>query len=269
MIKDWYKKWQVWLGVAVALLLILGCVFGFNVVNASNHRKATIEDFISLNEELYPNWYPKGSISWVDDGQVVEIERIQSDNDSSLFYHGGIEYVREDQMTADMLAFQLDCPVITYDRLSDGALYAVQVGYPDSESRNTEEEDNSIVWPKINAVINEARNDMANKQNGLLQELCNDLKADIGAAASKVEFDVDGDTVNVSVTLAPGYGFTKGTDSTEQFLKTLASEDSRILQKAVIFRYYSNDGSLLLEVESPSVKYYINPRYVQLSESEM
>lgn len=39
MIKDWYKKWQVWLGVAVALLLILGCALGFSAASTRTTAK--------------------------------------------------------------------------------------------------------------------------------------------------------------------------------------------------------------------------------------
>ena len=268
MIKDWYKKWQVWLGVAVALLFILGCVLGFSAAGAANHRKAAIEDFVCLYEEIYPESYPKGSITWIEKDGTVEITRTQADGNPSLL-NFGIEQVREDQMTADMLAFEIGCPVITYDRLNDSSLFAIQIGYPDSESRNAGIDSNQTIQSRITSVANEARNSIEAKQDELLQELCHDIKAVYGDTISKTSFNIDESAVNVSVVLAQGYSFTGNIDSTKEYWNNVAAEDSRILQKEIHFRFYSSDGVLQLEAGSPMIEYFITPRDVQLAESEM
>lgn len=268
MIKDWYKKWQVWLGVAVALLFILGCVLGFSAAGAANHRKAAIEDFVCLYEEIYPESYPKGSITWIEKDGTVEITRTQADGNPSLL-NFGIEQVREDQMTADMLAFEIGCPVITYDRLNDSSLFAIQIGYPDSESRNAGIDSNQTIQSRITSVANEARNSIEAKQDELLQELCHDIKAVYGDTISKTSFNIDESAVNVSVVLAQGYSFTGNIDSTKEYWNNVAAEDSRILQKEIHFRFYSSDGVLQLEAGSPLIEYFITPRDVQLAESEM
>lgn len=230
MIKDWYKKWQVWLGVAVALLLILGCILGFSAAGAANHRKAVIEDFVYLYEDIYPESYPEESITWIEKDGIVEITRTQADGNPSLF-NFGIDQVREDQMTADMLAFELGCPVITYDYLSEGSLYAIQIGYPDSESRNAGIDSNQTIQSRIISVVNEARSSIEEKQDGLLQEFCHDIKAAYGDTVSKTSFDIDESAVNVSVVLAQGYSFTGNIDSTKEYWNNVAAEDSRLLQK--------------------------------------
>lgn len=268
MIKDWYKKWQVWLGVAVALLLILGCVLGFSAASVANHRKAAIEDFVCLYEEIYPESYPKGSITWIDKDGIVEITREQADSDPSLL-NFGIEQVREDQMTADMLAFEIGCPVITYDRLNDSSLFAIQIGYPNSGSRNAGVNGNQTAQSRINSVVNEARITIEGKQDELLQELCHDIKAVYGDTVSKASFNTDESAVDVSVVLAPGYSFAGIIDSTKEYWNNVAAEDSRILQKEIHFRFYSSDGVLQLEAGSPLIEYFITPRDVQLAESEM
>lgn len=268
MIKDWYKKWQVWLGVAVALLFILGCVLGFSAAGAANHRKAAIEDFVCLYEEIYPESYPKGSITWIEKDGTVEITRTQADGNPSLL-NFGIEQVREDQMTADMLAFEIGCPVITYDRLNDSSLFAIQIGYPDSVSRNAGISSNQTIQSRITSVANEARNSIEAKQDELLQELCHDIKAVYGDTVSKTSFNIDESAVNVSVVLAQGYSFTGNIDSTKEYWNNVAAEDSRILQKETHFRFYSSNGVLQLEAGSPLIEYFITPRDVQLAESEM
>jgi len=268
VIKDWYKKWQVWLGVAVALLLILGCVLGFSAAGAVNHRKAAIEDFVCLYEEIYPESYPKGSITWIEKDGTVEITRTQADGNPSLL-NFGISHVEEDQVTADMLAYELNCPVITYDYLSDGSLYVIQIGYPDSESRNAGIDSNQTIQSRIASVVDEARINIEAKQDELLQELCHDIKAVYGDTVSKASFNTDESAVDVSVVLAPGYSFAGIIDSTKEYWNNVAAEDSRILQKEIHFRFYSSDGVLQLEAGSPLIEYFITPRDVQLAESEM
>ena len=258
----------MWLGVAVALLFILGCVLGFSAAGAANHRKATIEDFVCLYEEIYPESYPKGSITWIEKDGTVEITRTQADGNPSLL-NFGIEQVREDQMTADMLAFEIGCPVITYDRLNDSSLFAIQIGYPDSVSRNAGISSNQTIQSRITSVVNEARNSIEAKQDELLQELCQDIKAAYGDTISKTSFDIDESAVNVSVVLAQGYSFAGNIDSTKEYWNNVAAEDSRILQKEIHFRFYSSNGVLQLEAGSPLIEYFITPRDVQLSESEM
>ena len=268
MAKVWYQKWQVWLSVAVALLLILGCVLGFSAASAANHRKAAIEDFVCLYEEIYPESYPKGSITWIEADGIVEITRKQADCVIDLLSFE-IGRVKEDQMTADMLAYELGCPVITYDYLSDGYLCAIQIGYPDSESRNAGTDRNQAIQPRIISVVNEARNSIEAKQDELLQDFCQDIKAAYGDEVFKTSFDIDGSVVNVSVVLAPGYSFAGSIDSAKEYWNDVAAEASRILQKEIRFRFYSSDGVLQLEAGSPLIEYFITPRDVQLMESDM
>lgn len=267
MIKEWYKKWQVWLGVAVALLLILGCVLGFSAASAANHRKAAIEDYIALQEELNSKWFSEGAISYIDSDGAIEIVREHKGDSLTI---DGITGITEDQITADTLAFETNSPVIVYDYLEDGHLFGLQVGYPDQESRATYYDGNSKVAELVEKRINEADTFAQTSFDAILQSRCTELSESLSADSEtqwidEAYYKIEDGKVWIIAKQKPGYGMhTNRTESAYEAVKDYWEEcaewDTRLLRVPVGYRFLTSDGQIDLEASSPIASYYASPR---------
>lgn len=267
MIKDWYKKWQVWLAIASVVAVVLVCVFASTLIGSSNHRKAAIEDYIALQEELNSEWFGEGAISYIDSDGIIEIVREQKGDSLTI---NGIAEIREDQITADTLAFETNSPVIVYDYLEDGYLFGLQVGYPDQESRATYYDANSKVAELVEKRINEADAFAQTSFDAILQSRCTELLESLSADTETKYIDeayykIEDGKVWIIVKQKPGYSMHgHRTESAFEAVKDYWAEsaewDTRLLRVPVGYRFLTSDGQIDLEASSPIASYYVSPR---------
>lgn len=254
----------------VLALVLMGCAS-----DSASQRKAAIEDFVSLQEELF-DCYPDGSISYSDEGLFVEIKRVQDWGEGTsaadLSY---ISHVAEDQVTADMLASRIGCPVLTCDYDKEGYLFSLQVGYPDEKSRTEGLTPEGAVRERMDAITQEADDFALSRREKLLDARCAALLSETAASGgygfASATYATESDGIWFDIIEAPGYGFRayktdEGYAEAVEAWRSYAEIDTLLLRGNVGYRFYTSDGELDLEASSPMLDYYMNPRIDYIGE---
>lgn len=259
----------VMMSVVLALVLT-GCAG-----DSASQRKAAIEDFVALQEELF-DCYPDGSISYSDEGQFVEIKRVQDwGEDTSSADISYMSHVAEDQMTADMLASRIGCPVLTCDYDKDGYLFSLQVGYPDERSRTEKLTPEGAVKERMDEIAQAAEDFALSRREKLLDARCAALLSETaksdGYGFASATYATEPDGIRFDIIEAPGYGFRayktdEGYAEAVEAWKSHAEFDTLLLRDNVGYRFYTSDGELDLEASSPMLDYYMNPRIDYIGE---
>ena len=248
----------------VLALVLMGCAS-----DSASQRKAAIEDFVSLQEELF-DCYPDGSISYSDKGPFVEVKRVadwgEDTSAADLSYLSGAV---EDQLTADMLASRIGCPVLTCDYDKDGYLFSLQVGYPDEKSRTEGLTPEGAIRERMDEITQEANDFALSRREELLDarraKLLLETANDGTNCYTSATCTVEPDGIWFNITEAPGYGFRayktdEGYAAAVEAWKNYAELDTLLLRDSVGYRFHTSDGELDLEASSPMLDYYMNPR---------
>lgn len=248
----------------VLALVLMGCAG-----DSTSQRKAAIEDFVSLQEELF-DCYPDGSISYSDEGPFVEIKRVQDWGvDTSAADLSYLSYVAEDQLTADMLASRIGCPVLTCDYDKDGHLFSLQVGYPDEKSRTEGLTPEGAVKERMDEITQEADDFALSRREKLLDARCATLLSETATSGASgfasATYATEPGGIWFDIIEAPGYGFRayktdEGYAEAVEAWRSCAEYDTLLLRDNVGYRFYTSDGELDLEASSPMLDYYMNPR---------
>lgn len=272
MVAQWMKSWKLWFivaAIAIIVSLVSLAIILLNGENAAARRQALIEDQIELYEEMFPTSYPEGSITYADDGNVIEITRVQADADINTI--GEMDHIEEDQIAADSLALATGSPVIVYDRISEGVLFAIQVGFSTKDMRNSDYRTNPSVADKIAQAIKQAEELAVTFQDSILKARCKGIIEE-ESFVSDAQYENDDSNIWMHVVLKQGYTIREnrdsdGYDKALEYWEATAKQDARLIQKPIGYRFYSSDGELVLEVQ-PSISDLLISTHQDLSSVE-
>lgn len=253
---------------AAIIALFIATSLAGCISNTNNERRAAIEDYIELEEEL-ASYYPAGSISFADRGSFFEIKRVTDFGSSSDLSY--IEAVEQDQLKADMLAFQIGCPVLTCDYDRDGYLVALQVGYPDTETRKSGVSPEGALKERMDELAAAADGFALSNRSRILEEhsaIILSEKSGGDYCFTDVSYEITPDGIWFNLVQPPDRGY-RAYMTDEEFANAVdtwtdhAESAALSLRDSVGYRIYTSDGELDLEASSPMVGYYMNPRINQ------
>lgn len=277
MEKKWFKTW--WLWAIVALVSIAALLLSIILNNNSNaaDRQNAVENYISLHEELYADVYPQGSITYSDNGDFIEIKHVDGGELSKATSMSELVYILEDQQTMDMLASHVGCPVLALYYTEDGYLHSAEIGYPDSETRQSKPFPDGKVKGRLTEVTTSAEDYITKNNEHILDARCAEIlsrtTADGEHGYVEATYAIEQDGIWVNVVEAPGFGFRANmgdeeyTDRVEAWTE-YAKTDARLFQRDFGYRFYTSEGELDLEASSPKLDYYINPHISQEKDSQ-
>ncbi len=266
----WYKTWWIWAIVAavmaVAALISCAALFAMGSDAEARERQAVIEGYAGLHEELFPQRFPRDSITVSEQDGFIEIARRQESGRASEL-GGSPSYAAEDQLAADMLASQMGCPVLVCDYLADGLLFSMQVGLPDAQSRQSGGAFDEGMQARMDEIAAAADAFAEGERERILQERCAGFLSGsyAGPGYADASYSIEPDGIWVNVTEAPGFGF-RAYKTDDEYAEALgawtraAQADTRYLRQDVGYRFYTSAGELDLEAVAPMVDYLLDPR---------
>ena len=272
MEKKWFKTW--WLWAIVALISIAAFLLSILFSNNSNvaNRQNAVENYISLHEELYADYYPQGSITFSDKGDFIEIKHVEGGEFSKATGRGVLGYILEDQQTMDMLASHVGSPILALYYMEDGYLHSMEIGYPDSETRRNKPFPDGKVKDRLAEITASAEEYVTKNSEHILDARCAEILSDTTAYGeygyAEATYAIEPDGIWINVIEAPGFGF-RTYMSDEDYAERVeawteyAERDARLFQRGFGYRFYTSEGELDLEASPPKLDYYINPHINQ------
>lgn len=270
MKQDWYKTWWTWSIAAGVLACVLVLSVVLPAVSASKERQAAIENYINLEVELSPKAAEETeygtsyvvSGDYIDQGDFVEVDFHQTEFRP---YEASEDVVRiaGDQITADMLASDINCPVMRCDYAEEGFLFSIQIGYPYGDSQGVDERTKQAISNRLEDLNDEAEGFAIPKRDEILQARCAELLAETSESGDRgfadVSYSIDSNGAWVNATLNPGLSFTS-VDGRKRIYSSIAQMDTRLLRQNVGYRFYLDNGELTVEAYSPMQSLLVDPR---------